>query len=632
MSSNVQAYIDAAKATSQELTTQASTAMQNAINLVLAFQPEQILYTPATIASTPTQPTAPTPIQDPIVQDWPAAPTLPSFTPFSAPADPTQPPSFTQTVPTLTDPSQPGALPGFYGSVPSINTSFAFPDPPAQLLNPMGDAPVLPTRTEPTAPQVSLPTFTSIAPADTTIAPTALDQTFASSYNGVSPSMVTAINGYVDGMLTKYNPQFAAQMSAIEAQLSKYLAGGTALNPAVENAIYERSRLRTDAEATRVRDGALKDFANRGFTIPPGALFSATQTARQAGADNNAQALREIVVKQAEMEQANLQFAVTTSASLRTTLLNASLSYMQNLTSINGQALEYAKNVVGALVQLYNVSVQMYSAKLDAYKTDAAVYETRLKAAMASIDLYKAQVESLQALAQVDHAKIEVYRARIESLNTLASVYRTQIEGAQGRANLEKLKLETFQAQVEAYSAQVRGKQAEWAGYTAAIEGQQAKVKTFEAQVAAYSSQVNSYRALIEANRAKIAANAENNEIVYKQYMAALTNYKTQVEIAQTKIGTNIKVSDFRLNSYYANLKANLDYLDTTYRFHKMNTDINIENASANMKATAAMASNHVEYGKTLASLGSANGDIFARLAGSAMAGLNTLAAETVAS
>ncbi|MCU9611831.1 hypothetical protein OEK97_28405, partial [Escherichia coli] len=82
----------------------------------------------------------------------------------------------------------------------------------------------------------------------------------------------------------------------------------------------------------------LSDMAARGFTLPTGALTSALQQARQAGADNNAQAARDIVVLQAELEQKNLQFAITTSAGLRTMIVNASAAYMQHVVSIFSQS------------------------------------------------------------------------------------------------------------------------------------------------------------------------------------------------------------------------------------------------------------------------------------------------------
>ena len=226
--------------------------------------------------------------------------------------DPGLAPALVAIQPTYTPPTKPSQLADFQDTAPTINLSVAFPDPPSSLST-LIDAPLLPVRTEPAVPQVTLPSFGAIAPANTTVAPTGLDLIFQNAYASAAPSTITMVNGYVDAMLAKYNPQYAAQMAAIEAQLTKYLAGGTGLNVAVENAIYERARTKNSAEANRVRDTAYVEAAARGFTIPSGALMSAMQQARQAGADNNAQATREIVVMQAEMEQRNLQFAVTTS-------------------------------------------------------------------------------------------------------------------------------------------------------------------------------------------------------------------------------------------------------------------------------------------------------------------------------
>ena len=52
-----------------------------------------------------------------------------------------------------------------------------------------------------------------------------------------------------------------SQMAAIEAQLTRYLNGGTGLDPLVEEAIYNRGRARNDFEAKRVQDAALREAA-----------------------------------------------------------------------------------------------------------------------------------------------------------------------------------------------------------------------------------------------------------------------------------------------------------------------------------------------------------------------------------
>lgn len=547
-----------------------------------------------------------------------------------SPVDAGTSPTLTAATPTLTLPTAPAQLAALQAQMPGLTTSFAFPDPPAALTTPLLDAPSLVTRAEPNAPTTNLPGFTAVAPTDTSVAPTNIDQTMANSYATAAPSTIAMMDGYVDAMIAKYNPQFATQMSAIETQLSRYLQGGTGLNSAAETAIYERSRAKQEAETSRVRDGALRDLADRGFTLPTGALFNAMQMARQSGADNNAQASREIVVMQAEMEQKNLQFAVTTSMELRKVLISASLSYHQNLTTINGQALQYAKMIADGLIETYNTAVKAFSAKLDAYRAEAVVYDTKLKAALAGMELYRMEIQALEAMTNVDRTRVDVYRARIESLSSLSNVYRAQIDAVQGRVGLEKLKLDVFQAQVQSYTAQVQAKNAEWAGYSAAIEGEHAKVRLYSTQVEGYNAQVNGYKALIEAKSEVIRSTATSNQAKAEQYRALMAGYQTVVTARGEKAKTQLENQRQTVLAFQAQVGAQVSNAQVQQEYYKAVSNVAIQNADGKLKAQLGELDSRRSYGQTIAQLNLANAEVYGRMASSALAGMTTLAAEQV--
>jgi hypothetical protein len=537
-------------------------------------------------------------------------------------------PLLTATPPTVNLPSTPAQLAAFLEAAPGIDTTITFPSPPSELMNPMISAPNLVDRVEPALPQVSLPVFDTITPVNDSVAPTDLKGTFSTAYRDASPATVTMVNGYVDAMLAKYNPRYSEQMGRIEAQLATYLNGGTGLNPSVENAIYERARDKNEAETRRVRNTAYKDAADRGFTLPPGALLSAVQQSRQAGADNNARASTEITVLQAEMEQKNLQFAVTTSASLRTTMLSASLSYMQNLVSINAQSLDYAKTILNAVIETYNTAVKAFGLKLDAYKAEAVVYETRLKSSMAGIELYQAEVKALEALTSVDRTKVDVYRARIDSLRAYAEVYKAQIEAVIGRTSLEKLKLEVFQVKVQAYTAQVQGKTAEFQGYTAAIEGETSKVKIFGAQVEAFNSQVQSFKANIEAKSEVVRAAAITNQARAAQYAATLAGYTAVVTARGEKARTQLENQRQTIVAFQAQVQAQVGLAQVQSEYYRAVSSVAIKNAELRITAQVQGGESQRAYGASVAQLALGSAQVYGQLAGSAMSGMTSLSAE----
>ena len=402
------------------------------------------------------------------------------------------------------------------------------------------------------------------------------------------------------------------------------------LAPQVEDAIYSRARSKGNAEARRVRDSIYTEAAGRGFTMPPGATVSAIQQARQAGADNNAKAANEIAIAQAEMEQKNLQFAVTASASLRTAMVNASLSYMQGMVAINGQALEYAKMILGSLVETFNISTRMFSARLDAYKADVAVFEVKLRASTTAIEMYRAEISALEALTQVDRSRVEVYKARIDSLNVYASVYRAQIEAVQGRANLERLKLDVFQSQVQSYQSQVNAKNAEWQGYSATIDGQAAKARVFTAQIEAFNAQVQGYKVTIDAQATAVQATATTNDARSRNFVAQWDGYRTSVqalgEVARTKLENQRQT----VMAFQASVGLKVASAQVASEYYRATSTVAVESAKLSLQAQIEGANSQRAYGESIARLGTANASIYAGLANSAMAGMNSLAVETL--
>lgn len=174
--------------------------------------------------------------------------------------------------------------------------------------------------------------------------------------------------------------------------------------------------------------------ARWGFTLPTGALHSTLVQSRQAAADASARAAMDIAIKQAEIEQANLQFAVTQSANLRQVALQATQSWAGNLVQINGQALQFAQGVLQAAISLYDVRVKIVQLQVQLqvqiYQAEAEVYQHRLKAVLEVYEIYQAQIEGLKAQVSVDMAKVQAFEAQAGALATLATAYKAVIDGS----------------------------------------------------------------------------------------------------------------------------------------------------------------------------------------------------------
>lgn len=583
----------------------------------------------------PTDPSLPEEFEEPplntITLDIPEEPTDSLVFQDVSEIEPGTAPALSATAPTVNLPSAPAQMGGFTGAAPVIQTDYVFPDPPDALIQPFPTEPTLQTIVAPTAPTVSLPSLTAVVPTDDTQAPTDLANTFVSTFREVSPQFTAAVEGQVDAFLAKYNPRFHTQMAAIETQLSTYLDGGTGLAPAVENAIYERARAKNDAEARRAADAAWAETAARGFTIPGGAVTAGLRRARQAAADLNAAAARDIVVMQAEMEQKNLQFALSTSMALRQAILSAALNYHQNLIGINGQALEYAKTVVANAVEVYNIQVRAFGVRLDAFRAEVAAFDARRQAAMSLVELYKAEIDAQQALVAVDRSKVDLYRSRVDALQSLASVYKARIDVVVEQAGLEKLKLDLFRTQVESYVAQVQGKRAEYDAYTAAVNGEEAKVRIFGSQVSAFQAEVNSYRAQVDAKAEVVRAKVLANDSQIKRYVARLDAYKTIASVRGDKARTELDLQRQSLQAYETRNRVAIQRADSLTQIYVAKARAYIDNAKLSVDTLIRNAELNLQRSVKVADLGVASAEVYKGLAGAALSGMTTLVAQTLA-
>lgn len=540
-------------------------------------------------------------------------------------------PTLNATAPTINLPSTPSQVAEFTETVPDITTDFDFPEPPAVLSNPIVAAPELTDHAVPTKPTIALPSFDAVAPIDNTAPPSDFAADFTAAYRDMYPAMVTALEERMDAALVRFNPQYHTQMAAIEAQLTRYLAGGTGLSGSVENAIYERAKGKELAEYRRTSRAAMEAAASNGFTIPHGAATAAQHRARQAAADNLARSANEIAIKQAEMEQANLQFAVTTSAALRNSALSAALAYHGNLIQINGQALTYAQAVLGAAIQVYNLTLEAFKAKLDAYRAEAQVYDTRVKAAMSYVELYKAEIDALQALTNVDRAKVDMYRSRIEAVTAYAQFYRTQVQTVVERASLEKLKVDLFRTKVEAYTATVQGKRAEYDGYAAALSGEEAKVRIYGTQVNAYSAELAGFKAKIEAQSEVVRSQALTNQARATQHKAVLDSYSTVVQARGEKARLELDIQRAELNAFDSQVKATVATVQLQADVYKSKASIILQNTQLEVETLIKNAQMTVERARVVAELGVSSAKVYEGMASSALAGMNTLVAQTLA-
>lgn len=183
--------------------------------------------------------------------------------------------------------------------------------------------------------------------------------------------------------------------------------GGTGINPAVENALWERGRARILKQAQRDVAGVTEKYARAGWPLPPGAMMNDLAMIRQDSRDKLAEQSRDIAIKSFDTEVENVRFAVTTAGDLFTKALQAVSDYVRT-------------------VMLAPQTAAQLTASLSGLKNDAA---------RTLVALYQAQNAAIEPFLRLEISEAEL-RQRAQEANLRAKTETAQLRAQAALANL----------------------------------------------------------------------------------------------------------------------------------------------------------------------------------------------------
>lgn len=448
----------------------------------------------------------------------PVFPTAPSAPPITVPDQPT----FQDVVWEL--PDLPNAFTGslnvdgllpepFDGQPPELN----FAAPPVPFSENMPSAPGINTYWEEPELEVNLP------------APPSLLSVTTRPFSGLSfPTISTdtpeltvvapTVREYIPG--SQYT---SALLSAAQSTLQRFIVdGGTALPPAVEQALWDRAREREYRQAADAIDD-LERMESLGYAFPPGVYVNARVKINTELAYTASMLSRDIAIEQAKLEQENVKFALQSAIQLEGQMI-------QYTNQIEQRAFESVKYATEAGVAIYNARVQAYTAYLDAYKTKVAIYEAQVRGEMAKVDAYKAEIEAERVKADINTALVQQYKVQIDAALSNIEVYKAEIAGIQTKAQIEQLKIQIFGEQVRAYATKVNAYTAGVEGFRAQIQAEGAKQEAFRSQVQAYSAQVDAAAKVAEAKIEEFKGLLGAKQTEWEGYKAAAQAQTSKVQ------------------------------------------------------------------------------------------------------
>lgn len=426
-------------------------------------------------------------------------------------------PSFDATPPSLIFPNAP--TPDVIGSLPvtpSVDLNFTYPTVDVEL----PAAPGLISINVPSFDGVTFPTFDAEAPV----------------INLVAPQIVQYVPNapYTDALLS-------GLISECQTRIATGVTGtNTGLPAIVEENLWNRGR---DRDAKQLRDDldGLQRMETMGYAMPPGVFIDNQIKIRMEYGEKNYGTSREIMIKQAELEQENIKNAMSIATQIESKLIDyANLAEQRRFDA--------CKYVTDAGVQIYNAGVQAYSARVQGYRAAVDVYTAQISGARAIVEIYSAEIQAEKLKVDANTAIIEQYKAMVEAAMASIQVFEGEIKLVQLRADIEKTKVDIYGEQIKAYAATVNVFTSEVEAYKAQISAESekeqiystqaqvygtlvdatyktitAKIETFKAELAEKTEEYDAFKALVESQAENVKAIAAANSSTADIYRAEVT-------------------------------------------------------------------------------------------------------------
>lgn len=433
-------------------------------------------------------PTPSTPNLAPIVYTPPPPITLkiPALDDFGDAPDDNVPNNITYSVPG----GQPGAAPStpdpalLYPALAAITLpvvpTLTFPGEPELLTVEAIDAPVL-----------TYPQFLATLPIDNIVVPV---DDFGFTEQLYSSQLLTDVRARLDAMTQ----------------------GGTGLPAVIENALFDRARVREDTALQQTEQDTADLFASRGFDEPPGEFGRRMQQAQQKRQDAVLTLQRDITIKVHEIEIENIRFACTQGMACEQVLI------AQN-NNINQRALEAAKAVQEIRIAIFNAQVAKLSVQYEGYKAQAQVFETRMRALQVQVDVYKTQVEAQKVISETNLAIVQVFAEEIKAQLARLEVYKAQLEGAKLVLETNAQLLAQAKNVIDIYSEEIKAYGIEWEGYKTRVEASLAGLRGYEILADVYGKRVQAWSV-----KGNVAIEKQKNEVQVQ--LANVELYKAQVQ------------------------------------------------------------------------------------------------------
>lgn len=196
-------------------------------------------------------------------------------------------------------------------------------------------------------------------------------------------STIDFLNDQSDKWIQKYFPSISACLRNIPDDWLCGVVSGVkpfGIDKTIFDLVWHAARdraYRTRASEVRTLSA---EFSSRGFELPPGAYVDAITSAEQRASDAILEVNVQQAIKDAEIKNELLQFAVNLSATYKLGIMNSLVTFYRNWLDTPNQDIERARiraqamsALYSALSAYYNIEINFEELRLRAAQTEAGI-------------------------------------------------------------------------------------------------------------------------------------------------------------------------------------------------------------------------------------------------------------------
>lgn len=415
-------------------------------------------------------------------------------------------------------------------------------------------------------------------------------------------------------------PSYSSELlDELQAKVREWMAGGTGLPAAVEDALFARARERDSVETERQVQESIDTWAARGFGMPPGMLAKEAAVIREQGRLKAAELNRDILVQATQLEIENIRFAVQQGIALEQLTENLFENMVKRL-------FEAARFQAEAQINVFNAQVSLFNAQNAAFQTLSQVYRTRLDGALAKLTAFKAAVDAQAAVGQINQQRVEVFKAKLSGVQASVEVFSSLMRAAQVRADVIKNQFDAYRADVQAYAEEISAEKLKFDAYEAQVKAESAKAGAFDSQARAYASTVQALasKADLKAKGAQLRMEAAKTRV--SKFLADVDGFKAALQASLGDVQYRTQAFAAQVDGWRAKANVAVSDAEMKTRFADMQTRTNIAHSEMQITEYNARMQHAIQQAQLALESAKALGQYTAQLAAGAMSAMHVSA------